>query len=254
MQKIGIEINFFNFMYLYQNASISATVLQNFFISFLFCGLILAGIILSISKQINDKVDKKEIKIFAKNSLKKYSISTLRTFIIVIIIATVLAFIIIFSGVWDNSLENQNDGNSVEDVYEVGVDNIVLHVPDDMVLLTGEEIANYFSESYMNTYECIAISADYEKMFLLFTDEKSNYETDYTAEEYLKMAMEDDEIPIEEYTFNGHVFYGVTIESENSEGKEFLTTNCVYEAEDKFICLSFYNPKDDTIDMVSVIQ
>lgn len=192
-----------------------------------------------------------------KNFLTRYGLSGLKTFILVLIIATILACIIVFTGnesqPTENLLEN-NDGTSTDDTYELGVDNITLKMPDDMVILSDEQISSYFTESYLNAYDAIAVSGDFEKMILVFTDQKSNYDTEYTAEEYLKMALEDEEVPVEEYTFNGHVFYAVTAQYQDLTGKTYITTNCVYDAGDRFICIMFDSPEEDTINIMDVIQ
>ena len=99
------------------------------------------------------------------------------------LIAIILACVIIFGGDYFTSNNNNVDTQNTtsEDIiretsYEVGVDDIVLEFPEDILVLTQDEITYYFGEAYASAYDCLAVSSDFSKMIMVFIDYKSNYE------------------------------------------------------------------------------
>ncbi len=345
MAQNGIPLSMENLISLYQYDEFSAAILSDYFISLLFCALVMSGIVVSIHRQIKEGVDSKDIRIFQKevnneefskedietvrnifdknNALDKkntaskeilledltsqfdetkgkriwdylkaqgvikkkadgyyfseksekspfarYGISSVRTFIIVLLIAIALACVIVFNEErQENSIGNENeiDSQTLEEyllaesldtkTFDTGVDDLSLAIPEDMVILSDAQISYLYGEEYLQIYDCIAMSTDFEKMIMVFTDEKANYDIEYTAEEYIKAALNDEEITVEENTYNGHTFYSAITEyTDSTNEREYTSNNLVFDAGDKFICIVFDTPAGDTINVEEVIQ
>lgn len=197
----------------------------------------------------------------AQNSAwHRYGITSLKTFVIVMVLAIIIACIIIF--VEDDT--NNDNLNELQDsaltdttrsnVYDVGVDNIKLEFPEDIVILTQEETAYYFGEMYASAYDCLAMSSDFSKMVMVFSDEKSNYDVEYTAEEYLKAALDNAEIEVKEQEISGHTFYMAEQTYEEDDGNSYVEADYVYDAGDRFICMIFDSLESDRIDVSQIIK
>ena len=197
----------------------------------------------------------------AQNSAwHRYGITSLKTFVIVMVLAIIIACIIIF--VEDDT--NNDNLNELHDsaltdttrsnVYDVGVDNIKLEFPEDIVILTQEETAYYFGEMYASAYDCLAMSSDFSKMVMVFSDEKSNYDVEYTAEEYLKAALDNAEIEVKEQEISGHTFYMAEQTYEEDDGNSYVEADYVYDAGDRFICMIFDSLESDRIDVSQIIK
>ena len=197
----------------------------------------------------------------AQNSAwHRYGVTSLKTFVIVMVLAIIIACIIIF--VEDDT--NNDNLNELQDsaltdttrsnVYDVGVDNIKLEFPEDIVILTQEETAYYFGEMYASAYDCLAMSSDFSKMVMVFSDEKSNYDVEYTAEEYLKAALDNAEIEVKEQEISGHTFYMAEQTYEEDDGNSYVEADYVYDAGDRFICMIFDSLESDRIDVSQIIK
>ena len=197
----------------------------------------------------------------AQNSAwHRYGITSLKTFVIVMVLAIIIACIIIF--VEDDT--NNDNLNELQDsaltdttrsnVYDVGVDNIKLEFPEDIVILTQEETAYYFGEMYASAYDCLAMSSDFSKMVMVFSDERSNYDVEYTAEEYLKAALDNAEIEVKEQEISGHTFYMAEQTYEEDDGNSYVEADYVYDAGDRFICMIFDSLESDRIDVSQIIK
>lgn len=195
-----------------------------------------------------------------KSTWYRYGFTSLKTFLIVMILAVIIACIIIFS---ENKSKNDNlnelQGSTLsnaerDNVYDVGVDGIKLEFPEDLVILTQEETAYYFGEVYANAYDCIAMNSDFSKMVMVFSDDKSNYETEYTAEEYLKAALDNDGVEVKEQEISGHTFYMAEQPYEEENGNTYVEADYVYDAGDKFICMIFDSLDSDRIDVSQIIK
>ena len=192
--------------------------------------------------KMSDKEPKKE-------AIFNYLRSTLKTFVIVLIISVILAGIIIL-------LENNNKQEDIKnsnkgETYDVGVDGIQLKMPDDIAILSDEQITNYLGEEYLSNYDCIALSDNYQKIIMVFSDDKSD--SNYTAEEYLKDAMQDEDLEITKQEINGRTFYLVAV-SYTENDVEYINVSCVYDAGDQFICMLFESPADDELEILSIIS
>ena len=197
----------------------------------------------------------------AQNSAwHRYGVTSLKTFVIVMVLAIIIACIIIF--VEDDT--NNDNLNELQDsaltdttrsnVYDVGVDNIKLEFPEDIVILTQEETAYYFGEMYASAYDCLAMSSDFSKMVMVFSDEKSNYDVEYTAEEYLKAALDNAEIEVKEQEISGYTFYMAEQTYEEDDGNSYVEADYVYDAGDRFICMIFDSLESDRIDVSQIIK
>lgn len=185
-----------------------------------------------------------------KNTFYRYGLTSLKTFVIVIILATVIAGIIIFTE--DNS--NLNNTNSLTEesrsnVYELGVNDIKLEMPDDMIILTDSEINYYFGTNYSSVYDCIATSSDFQKIIMIFTDEKNGK----SAKDYLKEAIDDKDVEIKEEKIKDNIFYTVEFTYEDNDNV-YNTTNCVYDAGDKFICIVLDSLESNQISLKDIVK
>lgn len=190
----------------------------------------------------------------------RYGVTSLKTFVIVMVLAIIIAGVIIFV---ENDTNNDNL-NELQDsaltdttrsnVYDVGVDNLKLEFPEDIVILTQEETAYYFGEMYASAYDCLAMSSDFSKMVMVFSDEKSNYDVEYTAEEYLKAALDNAEIEVKEQEISGHTFYMAEQTYEEDDGNSYVEADYVYDAGDRFICMIFDSLESDRIDVSQIIK
>lgn len=189
----------------------------------------------------------------------RYGVTSLKTFVIVMVLAIIIAGVIIFV---ENDTNNDNL-NELQDsaltdttrsnVYDVGVDNLKLEFPEDIVILTQEETAYYFGEMYASAYDCLAMSSDFSKMVMVFSDDKSNYDV-YTAEEYLKAALDNAEIEVKEQEISGHTFYMAEQTYEEDDGNSYVEADYVYDAGDRFICMIFDSLESDRIDVSQIIK
>ena len=215
---------------------------------------------LKVQQVIKKKSNKYYFSEKAQNSTwYRYGITSLRTFIIILVIAIVVACLIIFGG---ESLNNNNiNTNELTESnvtratsYEVGEDNIVLEFPDDLIVLTQDEIVYYFGEDYASAYDCVAVSSNFSKMVMIFTDYKSNYEEEYTAEEYYKLMFNDENLEVNEVEISGHTFYNVSETYEAEDGNTYVEDDYIYDAGDRFICFVFDSLEGDRIDVNAIIK
>ena len=196
----------------------------------------------------------------AQNStFYRYGLTSIKTFIIIFVIAVVIACIIIFGGENSNNNLDTLQSNTLSDTtrvntYELGVDDITLEFPTDIIMLTEDEITYYFGEAYANAYDCLAMSSDFSKMVMIFTDSKSNYEEEYTPEEYLKMSLQDESIEVKEQEVSGHTFYVTEQTYEGEDGNTYVEQDYIYDAGDRFVCLVFDSLESDKINVGQIIK
>ena len=188
-----------------------------------------------------------------KSTLYRYGITSIRTFVIVMILAIALAGIIIFTEEKNNTNNNliiDDENNTVENrIYDLGVNNLKLEVPEDMHILSTEEITYYFAPEYANMYDCLATSSDFNKIIMVFSNEK----TDESAKNYLKESIGSDEIEIKEEKINDNTFYTATLTYEENDTK-YISIYCVYDAGDKFICMILDSLESEQISLKDVIK
>ena len=215
---------------------------------------------LKVQKIIRKKSGKYYFSEKAQNStFYRYGLTSIKTFFIILIIAIVVACIIIFVGEKSNDNLDLLQSNTLTDTtrvntYEAGVDNIKLEFPSNIVMLTKDEIIYYFGEVYANAYDCLAMSPDFSKMVMVFTDNKSNYEEEYTPEEYLKMSLQDENVEVEKQEVSGHTFYVHVKTYEGENGSTYVEQDYIYDAGDSFICLVFDSLESDKINVGEIIK
>ena len=193
-----------------------------------------------------------------KSAFYRYGVSSIKTFIIVMIIAIGIACAIIFS---EQNKNNEIEANIIEEgneirtnVYDTGANGIKLEMTDNLTILTDSEIEYYLGETYAEVYDCVAVSYEFSQIIMVFTDYKSNYDEELTAEEYLKMALDNDEIEVKEQEINGNTFYIVEQPYEGEDGISYIEVDCIYDAGDRFICMIFDSEADNTIDITEIIK
>ena len=190
-----------------------------------------------------------------KSTLYRYGITSIRTFIIVMVIAIALAILIVFTEQKNNNSINSNlvannENNTVKDrTYDFEVNNLKLEAPEDMYVLSDSEINTYFGSSYANTYDFIATSSDFNKIIMALKIKK----TDESAKEYLKEVIDDDKVEIKEEKIKDNTFYTATYTYEDN-GKSYIAINCVYDAGDKFICMVLDSLESEQISLKDVIK
>ncbi len=220
---------------------------------------------LKIQQIIKKKSNKYYFSEKAQNSSwYRYGFSGAKTFVIVVIVAVILASIIVFTQNY-RSEEAQNTIDSLQfdesrlenNVYDVGIDDIKLDMPDDMAILTTEETEYYFGSTFSNSYDCVAATNDFEKMIIVFTDDKSNYENaDLTPEEYIReYVLQNSEGEIKSEKINDNEYFYIEEQYTGSyNNKDYIATTCVVDAKDKLLCIGIDTPADDTLSLKDIIK
>ena len=165
------------------------------------------------------------------------------------IIAVALASVIIFTE--QKNMNNiDNEANLIETrEYDLGISDFKIEVPEDMYILSESEINYYFGENYASAYDCIAVSQDFQRIIMAFTDEKG----DKSAEDYLKEAISSNDTEIKEEKIKGNTFYTVEFTYEDDDNT-YITKNCVYDAGDKFVCIVLDSLESNQISLKDVIK
>lgn len=186
----------------------------------------------------------------------RYGIANLRTFLIVLFVAVVLAFIIVYTE--QNTLNDEANellqeiaSNEPGGVYELGVDDLKLELPDNMVALTEEQIVRGFGEEYKDAYELYATSTDFKQSIMIFKD--SNDE-EYSPEEYLKYVLDNENLEIEKLNIGSNIFYYVERPYSTNTDIEGIVIDGVFNVGDHFVCIFIDTPKDDPIDLKEIIK
>lgn len=189
----------------------------------------------------------------------RYGIANLRTFLIVLAIAVVLAFIIVFmeqntANDEANQLLQEIANNEPGGEYALGIGNLKLELPEDMVILNDEQIVRAFGEGYDTAYDIFATSTDFQKLIMVFDDSKSNYKESYSPEEYLKAALQEDTLEIKEIEISNQTFYYAERPYSTEAGAEGVVIDGVFDAGDKYVCLFLDTPKDGQFDLKEIIK
>ena len=204
----------------------------------------------------SEKIIKKSKKNFyfsvkAQNSpWYRYGFTNLKTLLIILAIAVVLSSIQI-AVQEKNKQETINEfiATHTEKTYELPGNNIKLKVPEDMYLITKQEISTYWGEEYGEVYDCMAFSLDSKKIAMVSQVDKK----DYTPEEYLKEGLQDENIEIEEQTIEKNVFYVTRTSYTDNNDQSYEVLNCIYEVEDKFVCIAVDFNSTEKIELEDII-
>ena len=192
-----------------------------------------------------------------KSSLYRYGLSGIKIFIIVMAIAVIIAGAILIANLNssnNNDLQLDNNQTQRSDVYELGVGNLKLQAPENMVILTKEEAEYYFGEDIANLYNCLMVSDDFETMLMGLIQEKVDELADYDAKGYLESVIDDDSVEIKEQSIEGNTFYYTEESYKSTNGSEYNTMACVSEVDNKFICILLDYPKGNSINLADFIK
>ena len=192
-----------------------------------------------------------------KNAFYRYGISGVKTFVIVMVLAIIIACVLIFIDGRNNDDTTDNSllGGEVASTYEVGDNDFTLDLPDGMTILSDEEIAYIFGSDYLYA-DGIIVSEDLEKIIMVYTYNKADLDKEYTTEEFFKEALgiQDEKIDFTENEIAGKTFYSYDIPYETEDGTKYLEQDYVYNAEDKFICMIFDSLESDPLLPEEIIQ
>lgn len=180
----------------------------------------------------------------------RYGFTNLKTLLIILAIAVVLSSIQI--AVQEKNKQeaiNEFIATHTEKTYELPGNNIMLKVPEDMFIITKQEISTYWGEKYGEVYDCMAFSLDSKKIAMVSQVEKK----DYTPEEYLKEGLQDESIEIEEQTIQGNAFYAARTSYTDNNNQSYEVLNCIYEVEDKFVCIAVDFNSTEKIELEDII-
>ena len=103
----------------------------------------------------------------------------------------------------------------------------------------------------------MAATNDFEKMIIVFTDDKSNYENaDLTPEEYIReYVLQNSEGEIKSEKINDNEYFYIEEQYTGSyNNKDYIATTCVVDAKDKLLCIGIDTPADDTLSLKDIIK
>lgn len=213
---------------------------------------------LKLQQIIKTKSNKYYFSEKSQNSIwYRYVVSELKIVIIIVLIAAAIAGILLLpvSTQTEQFFNTLFDSESlINNTYELGYGDIVLDMPNDMVTLDKEGISNTFGSDYAEVYDCISFNDNFEKMVSVLDDEKSNYDEDYTAKEYIENALQGQEAEIKEIEIANYEFtYVDQPYTSTSNGGEYIVSTYVLDAGDRFICIILDSPNDDALDLNEII-
>lgn len=191
------------------------------------------------------------------SSWYRYGMSGTKTFIIVAIIAVILSIVIVF-GDEESDKRSLNalyePSRTLDNSYDLGIDNLIVDIPDDMVVLSEKEISDFLGVQYVNAYDCVSVSPDFKKAIYILSVDKANLEKDYTPEEYLDNALDNTGEEILEENIYGHLIYYVSQKYiDSNDMSEYVMTSGVIDAGDRFIYIILDGPNDDALDLNEII-
>lgn len=213
---------------------------------------------LKLQQIIKTKSNKYYFSEKSQNSIwYRYVVSELKIVIIIVLIVAAIAGILLLpvSTQTEQFFNTLFDSESlINNTYELGYGDIVLDMPNDMVTLDKEGISNTFGSDYAEVYDCISFNDNFEKMVSVLDDEKSNYDEDYTAKEYIENALQGQEAEIKEIEIANYEFtYVDQPYTSTSNGGEYIVSTYVLDAGDRFICIILDSPNDDALDLNEII-
>lgn len=188
-----------------------------------------------------------------KSTFYRYGLTSIKTFVIVLVLSIAIACVIIFT-----QENEQNDmainTNGVDSAFAVDSEGINLEFPEGMTQLSNEQITYYFGEEYTYIYDCLATDESFQNMIMVFTVYKENLEKDYTAEEYLRISLDDESIEIEEKEISGHNFYVANRTYESQDGNKYIEQDYLYEGEDRFVFIVFDSTENNPLNPEEIIK
>ena len=216
---------------------------------------------LKIEGVIKKKSNKYYFSEKAQNSpYYRYEFTNIKIFIIVVIIAVAIAALMYltktYPGRQDETTINDIAQGEVISSYTIENTNITLEFDEDMTKLSDEQITYYFGQGYSEVYESIITSSNFEKMIMVIQNNKSGFDEDYTARQFLEdiAAENEEELKVIEKEISGKTFYVLEREYEANEGKVYLEQDYVYDSGDNFVCIIFDNIKENAMNPEEIIK
>ena len=125
-----------------------------------------------------------------------------------------------------------------------------------MTKLSDEQITYYFGQGYSEVYESIITSSNFEKMIMVIQNNKSGFDEDYTARQFLEdiAAENEEELKVIEKEISDKVFYVLEREYESKDGTIYLEQDYVYDSGDDFVCIIFDNIKENAMNPEEIIK
>ena len=215
---------------------------------------------LKIEGVIKKKSNKYYFSEKAQNSpYYRYEFTNVKIFIIVVIIAVAIAALMYFTKTYPGREDETNVNDIVQgeviSSYTIENTDITLEFAEDMIKLSDEQITYYFGEGYSEVYESIITSSDFEKMVMVIQNNKSGFDEDYTARQFLEdIAAEYEEgTEVVEKEISGKTFYVLEREYEANEGT-YLEQDYIYDSGDNFVCIIFDNVKENAMNPEEIIK
>ena len=185
-----------------------------------------------------------------KSPYYRYGFTSIKVFIIVLIVCIVLGITIVLyqANVNNNSSSNEIDLNNLEsgtvvNSYSIANTDLTLEFDEEMMQFSKEQIAVYIGEIYAEMYDTIITDENFEKMVLILQNSKENFEDGYTAKQYLEdaLALEENATAgaVEEKEIEGHKFYYSEMEYKVSDDNIYYMKDYVYDNGDNFVCIIF---------------
>ena len=216
---------------------------------------------LKIEGVIKKKSNKYYFSEKAQNSpYYRYEFTNIKIFIIVVIIAVAIAALMYltktYPGRQDETTINDIAQGEVISSYTIENTNITLEFDEDMTKLSDEQITYYFGQGYSEVYESIITSSNFEKMIMVIQNNKSGFDEDYTARQFLEdiAAENEEELKVIEKEISGKTFYVLEREYEANEGKVYLEQDYIYDSGDSFVCIIFDNIKENAMNPEEIIK
>lgn len=216
---------------------------------------------LKIEGVIKKKSNKYYFSEKAQNSpYYRYEFTNIKIFIIVVIIAVAIAALMYltktYPGRQDETTINDIAQGEVISSYTIENTNITLEFDEDMTKLSDEQITYYFGQGYSEVYESIITSSNFEKMIMVIQNNKSGFDEDYTARQFLEdiAAENEEELKVIEKEISGKTFYVLEREYEAKDGTIYLEQDYVYDSGDNFVCIIFDNIKENAMNPEEIIK
>lgn len=174
---------------------------------------------------------------FSEKAEKSKLNRTGKTTIIIIAIIVIVITILTVLGMSSSKKEQKQDNNYLTE-YNFKENNIKFVPTNDIMILTEEEIEEYFYEGASKQYEFIAADYYFTKIIYCFTVEKADYDANMTVEDFYKYSLNEENLNIQTKNIGGKEFSFVRFEK-NDETNQYIEDCYVYETEDKFICFDY---------------
>lgn len=184
-----------------------------------------------------------------------------------IVLVTIIIIAIVYGRKNDSNNTNQTSNNTTnatispssyqgnvgkyEREHEITYFKLKYVAPDDMLILTDDEINLYMGQGYSELYDFVAVDNKVKKMLYCFIIDNAE---DKTAEQYIQESLKDvDYGEIRKETIAGKEFSAVTISRIDNDAA--LLEECyVYTEHNRFLCLDYWHDAAAPNNVAEVIQ